>query len=1269
VSTPSNRKSRRAAEKRSKSNKTGIKALSLLTSTGLISTGVSALTGVGAFATPPLPTDGCFSTKALVINASGDQINDASAISNLNDQLAAFVAGTDPAYQDGEGAPYTCATVTFVNSSTLNLGDNKIVVPSGPRDQSVFFYGTDASFEKDGEGSIIETSQNIYLADFTDINGTTDSPAIKSIASGRSVEVSNVTFSGNQSSTPGAAISAVGPVTVEDSVFNSNISQEGGGAIYSSQGGMFISGSSFSGNKSSPIIVPFGGGNADSIDDNSLPGHGGAIYSGGTEEVRILEGSFTDNESQGGNGGAVFAVGQVTVTGVLGLDDAPDSPALFSTNTAKNFVSLYDKYADGYISEVDTPYGGSGGAIYSQDEVILIDATTFNDNEASVSGGAIYAVNLFGADASDSEGALFFNGALLPVHTFSGNTAVNDGGAVWAGTDSYVIGGAFTSNKAGEKGGAVYTANPALTGGFMFPGTALVFSSFNENYAGLAGGGVYSSGDAISINTSFTKNEAGFNRVDLTWGADGRGGAIYSAGEVYVFDYSGMFPAEEGLPEFSIFSENKASNYGGAIYSAGVDDGEGPPASLISNSQFVANVSPNGGAVAVINDLWVDDSTFSDNQATNSPFVSVDYVGILPPTLGGAIWGSGDVLVDGSTFTNNDAVLGTGGAIYSVLGPVPESYYLSVENSSFINNDAITDDIGLIGGFGGAIYTEVDEVSVLQSTFDRNTAGNQGGAIYTGEENLSEGFESDLAVANSTFIQNEAQVGAALFLGVSDFPGSIASVVFNTFLDNIKRPTILAPASTSANKAVVHMEGQGITFAANLLADSTLSDTVGLISYEGYSPGDTLGVLEYNISTAPETDLAVVVGSTGNTFGATWSDLDLATTLFSSEEGAPGVLELGATQDASDSLAIDVVPYDRPYQNLITYEGDPSVEGVPSDQVGTQRFQRYGTSGVGVFDVGAFEFYGSGPDEGGPTNNAPEHTSGTTGDGTVGQSGTVYTATALDLDLEDTLTFSLDTAVSGFSINPTTGVVTFDGTRPAGDYVLTIVVSDGIDTDTITVTITVSAPVVPGPNPPSNSAPVFTGGSTGSGVSGTASTVYQASAVDSDGQAVSFALVSAVNASSSSVSGFSIESATGRVNMAADVPAGTYTLVIRASDGTSTTTRTVVITVSGSSSVVVGSSAKLVVPGFALDSAKLTLRMKKAIRKLVLANPELTTVTCRGFTSLPASARDMKLARQRGKAVCDYILKLNPDLTIKVLKGGHTEKTGSENRRVRIVMR
>jgi hypothetical protein len=103
--------------------------------------------------------------------------------------------------------------------------------------------------------------------------------------------------------------------------------------------------------------------------------------------------------------------------------------------------------------------------------------------------------------------------------------------------------------------------------------------------------------------------------------------------------------------------------------------------------------------------------------------------------------------------------------------------------------------------------------------------------------------------------------------------------------------------------------------------------------------------------------------------------------------------------------------------------------------------------------------------------------------------------------------------------------------------------------------------------------------------------------------------------------------------------------------------------------VVVGASAKLVVPGFALDSAKLTPKMKRAIKKFVGNNPTLTTVACKGFTSLPFSARDTSIGTDRGKAVCNFIKKLNPDLSVKVLKGGHNNKAGSETGRVRIAMR
>jgi hypothetical protein len=97
--------------------------------------------------------------------------------------------------------------------------------------------------------------------------------------------------------------------------------------------------------------------------------------------------------------------------------------------------------------------------------------------------------------------------------------------------------------------------------------------------------------------------------------------------------------------------------------------------------------------------------------------------------------------------------------------------------------------------------------------------------------------------------------------------------------------------------------------------------------------------------------------------------------------------------------------------------------------------------------------------------------------------------------------------------------------------------------------------------------------------------------------------------------------------------------------------------------------AKKVVPGFAANSVKLTASMRAEVRKFVRANPGATSVTCKGFTSSPATAIDLRLARQRGQAVCDLVKKLNPEITVRVLAGSHNNEPGNQIRRARIVLR
>jgi hypothetical protein len=90
---------------------------------------------------------------------------------------------------------------------------------------------------------------------------------------------------------------------------------------------------------------------------------------------------------------------------------------------------------------------------------------------------------------------------------------------------------------------------------------------------------------------------------------------------------------------------------------------------------------------------------------------------------------------------------------------------------------------------------------------------------------------------------------------------------------------------------------------------------------------------------------------------------------------------------------------------------------------------------------------------------------------------------------------------------------------------------------------------------PPNVSPVFSSGTTGSGVAGTASTVYTAVATDADGNPLTYLLGSAV-------AGFTINASTGVVLMGAGVVAGSYVLSVVASDGTASVTQVVTVTVS-----------------------------------------------------------------------------------------------------------
>lgn len=96
--------------------------------------------------------------------------------------------------------------------------------------------------------------------------------------------------------------------------------------------------------------------------------------------------------------------------------------------------------------------------------------------------------------------------------------------------------------------------------------------------------------------------------------------------------------------------------------------------------------------------------------------------------------------------------------------------------------------------------------------------------------------------------------------------------------------------------------------------------------------------------------------------------------------------------------------------------------------------------------------------------------------------------------------------------------------------------------------------------------------------------------------------------------------------------------------------------------------AAVVVGGFDHNSRVLTTKMKKRIDRWLAKYPDLKTVTCTGYTSLPKRTSDVRLSRNRGITACNYAKSKRLDLVTRVTRGIEDPRPGLNVRRVRLVL-
>ena len=500
--------------------------------------------------------------------------------------------------------------------------------------------------------------------------------------------------------------------------------------------------------------------------------HGGVFGLDGSGNLKITATNglvFEGNRSNASTGGAIHVnAGTLTITA---------DTLTFKNNFAKTYGAAI-KAASGTITAGTLLFEGNNasdndaGAFYASGSFTIngssADAvTTVNNNYAKYKGGAIRCdgtltlktgtfniTNNYNTTSSDKYsyggaihtesintdaktinfdsntstyygGGLSVNGGTLKADTiiFNKNTASNRGGAIFTNNNLTITGNTikFTDNSATNFGGAIFNNNGSST--LTITGKDVLFSGnhvSNNDGGTIHGGNVTLNGaDADSVFT-FSGNYTKFYGAAINTGA-----VSINTG---TFNFTGNYET----------ASDSRYSYGGAISCSSIN-------ANAKTLNFDSNASRYyGGAISVSSNggtMQADTITFNKNKAD---------------LFGGAIHLKGGTLTikgDDVKFTDNSVTSanGDGGAIRGV------------DNATVVFTGSDEDSATLFSGnkstrYGGALSVTAASMSTGSFTFENNSAGTQGGAIYA--ESVT--FSGDGTVG--TFTGNAAGVGNDIYL-------------------------------------------------------------------------------------------------------------------------------------------------------------------------------------------------------------------------------------------------------------------------------------------------------------------------------------------------------------------------------------------------------------------------------------------------------------------------------------------------------------------------
>ncbi len=445
---------------------------------------------------------------------------------------------------------------------------------------------------------------------------------------------------------------------------------------------------------------------------------------------------------------------------------------------------------------------GSGAAIYNKATktatgevsgrgIVTVKNTQFNDNTAQGAGGAIY---------NETNGGI----SLVGTNVFSGNTAVNQGGAVFNnGTISFAGTTVFDGNTA-TVGGAISHVDAV---GDLTIGDGTRFTNNEaDNQAG-----------AVHIQRS---NAVLGNNVYFEGNSSGNGGEAHSGGALYV-DSDAAKAIKTTVGTGAQFIRNTSSKSAGAIYNYQANEEGSSTIEVGANALFDGNTAAaNGGAIA--------------NYGGTMTLAGAEFKGNTADALGGAIYNDKDMTLDGT---------------FSFSGNTDSTGANDIHN---VGSLTLGGDITLDGGItGDGDITFKDGTTLkLQNAWDGSAPKITAGMVQNDGATLN----VDLTIANGTedatyaFVDAETWNGDAL--GLSD------SMTNNTLYDITAEDGSIRVVKKAAEEAAATLAEAGMT--------GNQTNAVLAMTEAGSTGNDQADALLNKITSAAQTGDAATAGALVN---------------------------------------------------------------------------------------------------------------------------------------------------------------------------------------------------------------------------------------------------------------------------------------------------------------------------------------------------------------------------------------------------------------------